>query len=390
MGEKTEQPTQKKLDDGRKKGEVGQSQDVHKLFIFAALLELILTLASSGIAKLKALVALPLAQLDRPFAAGVNEVLSKAGWDLLLFMLPVLGVAVAMRLIGGWIQFGLLFAPAAIKLDFNRLNPLNQFKQMFSSKQLFNLFNSLCKAVLISTVLYLVLPPALGDLIGLANTDLDTYWLAMIDLFSRLSHTCLGVLLVLAAIDFGLQKYFFMKGQRMDHEDIRKEYKEMEGDPHMKSQRKSLARELTKEPGSQASIRAPVEDADMLLVNPTHYAVALFYRPEQTPLPRIVCKGHDAQARELIERARQAGVPVIRFVWLARTLYHSDVGHFIPRATLQAVAQVYRLLRELDEHSDKELIEMPDAPEQASPLFARNQTLRPSHSEQRNLPEHPE
>ncbi|WP_122455842.1 type III secretion system export apparatus subunit SctU [Pseudomonas viridiflava] len=359
MSEKTEEPTQKKLDDARKKGQVGQSQDVPKLFIFAALMEMILGLVDGGMSRLKALIALPLTELDRPFNAALGEVLTKAGWELLLFMLPVLGIAAAMRLAGGWVQFGPLFATDSLKLDFERLNPINQFKQMFSSRQLFNLFNSLCKAVMITCVLYVLLPPALGDLIGLARTDLDSYWMALVELFTHLSRTCLGLLLVLAALDFALQKYFFVKGQRMSHEDIRKEYKESEGDPHMKSHRKALAREITDQPGSAAPARAPVEDADMLLVNPTHFAVALFYRPDQTPLPRIICKGRDAEARELIERARDAGVPVVRFVWLARTLYRENVGQFIPRATLQAVAQVYRLLREMDEQLKGDVIEMP-------------------------------
>ncbi|AZC84011.1 type III secretion system export apparatus subunit SctU [Pseudomonas chlororaphis] len=359
MSEKTEEPTEKKLADARKKGQVGQSQDVPKLLIFAALLELILGLAESGIDKLKALMSLPLQQLSKPFGTGLAEVLTKAGWELLLFMLPVLGIAVAMRLIGGWVQFGPLFAPEVLKLDFERLNPLNQFKQMFSSRQLFNLLNSVCKAVLIALVLYLVLPPALGDLIGLAGTDLDSYWLAIVALFTHLTRISLGVLLVLAIIDFALQKYFFVKGQRMSHEDVRKEFKQMEGDPHMKSHRKALARELIQQPASTAPAQAPLEDADLLLVNPTHYAVALFYRPQLTPLPRIICKGYDAEARELIDRARKSGVPVIRFVWLTRTLYRSEVGQFIPRETLQAVAQVYRLLRELDEQARQDMIEMP-------------------------------
>ncbi|AHF67071.1 type III secretion system export apparatus subunit SctU [Pseudomonas cichorii] len=359
MSEKTEEPTQKKLDDARKKGQVGQSQDIPKLFIFAALIEMILTMVDSGMERLKELMILPIMELDRPFGAALGEVMTKAGLELLLFMLPVLGVAVVMRLAGGWVQFGPLFATEALKLDFERLNPINQFQQMFSSRQLFNLFNSLCKAVMITLVLYWLLPPSLGDLIGLAQTDLDSYWKALVDLFRRLSRICLGLLLVLAILDFALQKYFFIKGQRMSHEDIRKEYKESEGDPHMKSHRKSLAREISEKPGSAAPAQAPVEDADMLLVNPTHFAVALFYRPEQTPLPRIICKGRDADARELIERARKAGVPVVRFVWLARTLYRENVGQFIPRATLQAVAQVYRLLREIDEQAKGDTIEMP-------------------------------
>ncbi|WP_260954397.1 type III secretion system export apparatus subunit SctU [Pseudomonas citri] len=360
MSEKTEKPTQKKLNDARKKGQIGQSQDVHKLLIFGALIELIFALAESGIDKLKGLMSVPFGQLDMPFQPALKEMSIKAGIDLLAFMLPALGLAVIMRVIGGWSQFGILFAPEALKLDFDRLNPINQFKQMFSARQLFNLFNSLSKAVLITCVLYVLLPPAVGDLIGLATTDLDTYWRAMIEMFSRLSRICLGVLLVLAALDFGLQKYFFLKGQRMSHEDIRKEHKDSEGDPHMKMHRRSMGRELTQDGAAPAPKKAPVEDADMLLVNPTHYAVALFYRPEETALPRIICKGQDAEARELIERAREAGVPVIRFVWLARTLYRSEVGRFIPRETLQAVAQAYRLLRELDEQARDEVIEITD------------------------------
>ncbi|BAP46070.1 type III secretion system export apparatus subunit SctU [Pseudomonas sp. LJDD11] len=363
MSEKTEQPTQKKLQDARKKGQVGQSQDVPKLLIFAALIELILALVDSGMQRLKGLMLLPLSQLDRPFAAANAEVWSKAALELLLFMLPVLGLAVVMRLVGGWIQFGPLFAPEALKLDFERINPIGQFKQMFSGRNLFNLLNSLCKAIFIGLVLYWVLPPALGDLIGLARTDLDSYWRALVELFTRLSRICLGLLLVLAVVDFALQKYFFIKGQRMSHEDIRKEHKEVEGDPHMKFHRKSLARELVQQPATAAPARAPVEEADMLLVNPTHFAVALYYRPEKTPLPRILCKGQDADARELIERARKAGVPVVRFVWLARTLYREQVGQFIPRPTLQAVAQVYRLLRELDEQAKGELIDMAQHPQ---------------------------
>src|SRR5690606_30208251 len=121
--------------------------------------------------------------------------------------------------------------------------------------------------------------------------------------------------------DFALQKYFFAKQLRMSHEEVRKEFKELEGDPHVKMHRRALARQLLEQPPAKPK---PVEEADMLVINPTHFAVALFYRPEQTPLPRLIDKATDADARALIARAQAAGVPVIQCVWLARTLYRED------------------------------------------------------------------
>lgn len=359
-GEKTEEATDHKLSEARKKGEVGQSQDVHKLLICWGLIEAILALADDGMRQLQSLVELPLRRLDQPFVRTFEEVLVHAGWMLASFSIVAVGLAVLLRVIGGWSQFGPLFAPKAFKLDFNRLNPVNQFKQMFSAQKLTELLTSVLKAAAICSVLYIVVKPALGVLIKLALTDLDQYWHTLADLFAQVAHATLGTLLAIAAFDFGLQKFFFLKRQRMSKEDIRNEHKQAEGDPHMKGHRKSMARQLIDQPGTAKPKPTGKEKADMLLVNPTHFAVALYYRPDTTPLPRILYKGQDADARELIAQAQEDGIPVIRYIWLARTLYKSDEGSYIPRDTLQAVAQVYRLLRELDEELGEEVIEMPD------------------------------
>jgi hypothetical protein len=146
----------------------------------------------------------------------------------------MVGVAVAMKLISSWMQFGLLFAPETLKLDFNRLNPISQLKQMFSVQQLMNLLMSLAKALLIGLILYVVIRPNLSALINLATSDLQSYVLALIELFRYLLHACLGLLLVLALIDFTLQKHFFAKRMRMTQVEVVKEYKDMEGDPHVK------------------------------------------------------------------------------------------------------------------------------------------------------------
>ncbi|PWC22409.1 EscU/YscU/HrcU family type III secretion system export apparatus switch protein [Brenneria roseae subsp. roseae] len=358
MSEKTEKPTEKKLEDARRKGEVGQSQDVPKLLICVGLIECVLALADSTMGKLQALIQLPLRRLDAPFGLAVKEIFHDAATLAMLFCLTAAAIAVLLRIVGGWIQYGPLFATEALKLDLNRLNPINHIKQMFSMRKLTEMLTNILKAIVIGSVFYNVVAPELEALVELAYGDLNGFWQGVKALLARISRTTLTALLVLSVMDFGLQKYFFLKQQRMSHQDLRNEHKNSEGDPHMKGHRKSMAHELLNQPVS-ARPKGRVEDADLLLVNPTHYAVALYYRPGETPLPRIVCKAENKQARQFIAQAQQADIPIVRFIWLTRTLYRSTPeGHYIPRETLQAVAQVYRVLRQLEDDAKNEIIEM--------------------------------
>lgn len=356
-GEKKHPASAKKLRDQRKKGQVAQSQDVAKLLVLTAISEIALFTAETSLQRFQQLMLLPMSRLTQPFARALEEVLFEGLVMFFSFALLMAGVAIATKLISSWMQFGLLFAPQALKLDFNRLNPVSQIKQMFSAQQLMNLLMSVAKAVLIGLILYVVIRPSLGTLINLATSDLQSYLLALIALFRHLLHVCLGMLLVLALIDLVLVKHFFAKRMRMTQVEVVKEYKDMEGDPHIKGQRRSLAYQLAQE---EPKVKLPkLEEADMLVVNPTHFAVALYYRPGKTPLPLLVDKGTDAEARTLIQRAKAAEVPVIQCIWLARTLYTKKLGASIPRETLQAVALIYRTLRELDADAKRETLELP-------------------------------
>ncbi|MCE8032149.1 type III secretion system export apparatus subunit SctU [Halomonas sp. MCCC 1A11057] len=363
MGEKTEKPTPKKLRDARKKGQVGQSQDVPKLLIVAALLEVVLAMVETGMGNMQDLVATPLGQLDQPFEYALQAVVVQCLTIAVSMIAMALGLAVIMRLLGSWLQFGFLFAPEALKIDFNKLNPFPQLKNMFSGKKLFELLNSLTKAIILAIILSLLLPPALQTLAKLPLTDLDTAWHAIALLFVKIERTCLLVLLVLAVLDFGMQKYFHLKSLKMSKDDIKQEYKSTEGDPHTKGYRRSLARELATSGGPARGSRPKpeLEEADALVVNPTHFAVGLYYRPETTPLPRIVCKGVDEDALALIEQAKEKGIPIIRFIWLARTLHRERAGGYIPRETLRHVAKIYQVIRELDDDAmDDGILHIPD------------------------------
>jgi type III secretion protein U len=357
-GEKKHAATPKKLRDQRKKGQVAQSQDVGKLLVLTALSEIALFTAETSMQRFQQLMVLPMSRLGQPFARALKEVLLEALVVFFSFALLMAGVAIAVKLISSWMQFGLLFAPESLKPNFSRLNPLSQVKQMFSAQSVMNLLMGIGKACLLALILYVVIGPSLGTLISLANSDLQSYILALIALFRHLLHACLGLLLVLALIDLALQKHFFAKRMRMTQVEVIKEYKDMEGDPHVKGQRRALAQQLAQE---EPQVKLPkLEESDMLVVNPTHFAVALYYRPGKTALPLLVDKGTDAQARKLIDRAKAADIPVIQCVWLARTLHEKNLGASIPRETLQAVAFIYRTLRELDDEAKRETLELPE------------------------------
>ena len=357
-GEKKHPASAKKLRDQRKKGQVAQSQDVGKLLVLTAISEIALFAAESSLQRFQQLMLLPMSRMNEPFARALEEVLVEGLLVFFSFALLMAGVAIAAKLISSWMQFGLLFAPEALKLDFNRLNPISQLKQMFSAQQIMNLLMSIAKAALICLILYVVITPSLGALINLATSDLPTYILALISLFRHLLHACLGLLLVLALIDVTMVRYFFAKRLRMTQVEVVKEYKDMEGDPHVKGQRRALAQQLAQE---EPKVKLPkLEESDMLVVNPTHFAVALYYRPGKTPLPLLVEKGTDANARQLIARAKAADIPVIQCVWLARTIYTKKLGENIPRETLQAVAVIYRTLRELDDEAKRQTLQLPE------------------------------
>lgn len=357
-GEKKHAATPKKLKDQRQKGQVAQSQDVGKLLVLTALSEIALFTAETSMQRFQQLLVMPMSRFEQPFVRALEEVLTEGLIVFFSFALLMAGLAIAVKLISGWIQFGFLFAPESLKLNFSRLNPLSQVKQMFSAKSLMNLLMGLVKALLLGVILYVVIGPSLSALINLATSDLQSYILALIILFRHLLHACLGLLLVLALIDMALQKHFFAKSMRMTQVEVMKEYKDMEGDPHVKGQRRQLAYQLAQE---EPKVKLPkLEESDMLVVNPTHFAVALYYRPGKTPLPLLVDKGTDAEARKLIDRAKAADVPVIQCVWLARTLYEKKLGANIPRETLQAVAFLYRTLRELNDEAKRETLEFPE------------------------------
>lgn len=358
MSEKTEDATPQKLQESRKKGQVSQSQDIPKLLICIGILETIFAMVDASMQRLQSMMLLPLTRLRDPFDHALEEIISDSVTVLIILVGIACAIALVLRIAGGWIQFGPLFATEALTPKMDALNPFNHLKNMFSARQFTQLLTSIIKAVIIGLVVWQAIEPDLGSLARLALGDLNGFWQGVMALFVKLARRVMMVMLAISLLDFGIQRYFFLKQQRMSHEDIKNEFKQSEGDPHMKGHRRQVAQEILHEDPVPAR-QVNVEEADVLLVNPTHFAVGLYYRPDETPLPRLLFKACDEEARAIIKEAQRKKRPVIRFVWLTRTLWRTTrEGAYIPRETLNAVAQVYRLLRELEEHYLDEVIEI--------------------------------
>lgn len=354
--DKTEEPTQKKLQDAREKGQVGQSQDFNKLIIAAVVLQVLISMTEYGVDQLSSSIEATLLRIDMPFQLALKEVFKQSYHAYFGLLALTLAPAVLMRLLATWSQFGLLIAPKALIPNLSKLNPVNAAKNMFSKQKFMDLLLNIFKAGLVVLALLLVVKPSLALLFLIPHSDLQHLVTVVSHILGELHVKTLGLLFIVAGADFLLKKHFHKKGLMMSKEDVKQEFKQSQGDPHVKGQRKQLARQIANDPGKA---KQPKKKPDAVVVNPTHFAVELYYRPGETPLPVILNHAQDDDAKSIIHSAHQQRIPVIRCIWLARRLCTYDVGSYIPRETLQAVAEIYHLLRELDVAGDVINLDMP-------------------------------
>ena len=346
-GEKTEQPTQKRLDDARKKGQVARSREVDSALVLLATFAVFRFGGGYMWSSAESLFVDTYADLDRdPLTTELTSVL---GADLvgrgLLLLFPLLVAIVALALLGGIAQTGgPLFSVQALKPQGSRLNPLQGAKRIFASKQaLANLAKSLAKFAVLGGVAGLVLWLRRDELYSLGLTaGLLPSLGVLVDLSFQLLLVVTLVVALMAAADYMFQRYDFSTQMRMSRQDVKDELRQTEGDPHVKAELARLRRSLL------SRVMQTVPEADVVLVNPTHYAVALRYDPASSNAPVVLAKGARLIAQRIREVAEENGVPVIRNAPLTRALYSAaEVGREIPAELYEAVAEilafVYRL-----------------------------------------------
>lgn len=343
-GDKTEKPTPKRLLDARKKGDVPKSRDLSATVTLLVWLLLFAVLAIPAAQRVQALVELLFQALGRGWDAGgfvlVARSLGAAAIECLLWITAALLVPVtAVGLLTDFLQVGAVWAVEKVSPKMSHLNPAEGIKRMFSMDSLVELIKNVLKASLLLGLGWLLVRQSLPDWMALVRQDGDgarTIAALLWDATWRLAAWAVAAFVIVAMLDAFWQRHSFTKKLRMSLRDIKQEFKDNEGDPMLKQQRKQAHAEWSQQGASQAA-----RLASALVVNPTHIAVAIDYDRERCPVPLISAKGEGDVAAAMRAAAEDAGVPIVRNVPLARDLLaRAEVGEAIPPDLFDIIAEV--------------------------------------------------
>ncbi|MCH9632151.1 MAG: Yop proteins translocation protein U [Chlamydiae bacterium] len=347
MAEKSEKATPKKLRDARKKGQVAKSQDLPAAFTFIVAITTTLAFAKT-IYKEIASYILSAFHAFRHTDDLVSTLLNYLvyGFQIILKVsLPILVVTVIVGVLCNIVIVGPLFSFEALKPDLKRLNPISNLKQKFKLKTLVELIKQILKISGVVVIIYYTIRSDLREVIfgaaipPLGSALIFNYFLVKVVIR-------VGIFFIAIAIfDVVYQKMNFAKEMKMEKFEVKQEYKDTEGDPHIKGRRRQIGQEIAYEEGSVKNVKK----AKAVITNPTHYAVAFEYRQPSMPAPKILVKGSGKIAETIIKEAEANSVPIVRNVPLAQTLFKKGkVGKYIPRDTYEAVAEILKWLASLE------------------------------------------
>lgn len=347
-GEKTEEPTQKRKDDNRKEGKVLKSQEVNHAFELIAvfiLLKVVIGLLGTEFLSVFELVYNKIPDMVTywngniviaDFSIMIREIFIKILWILAPFF--IVGVVVAFLVQLVQVKWKVSFKP--MKPKFSKLNPVNGFKRLFSAQKLMQLIFSILKIVLIMWVVFDALKDDWKYLFIMYDIPLMQGVTLVGNIVLNLGLKISLFFLIIAAADFFYQRYKFNKDSKMTKQEVKDEYKQAEGDPQIKGKIKSKMLEV-----SRRRMMQQLPDADVVITNPTHFAVAVKYDPDTYDAPYVVAKGADHLAAKIKEIAKENHIEIVENKPLARMLYANvEVGEQIPQELFQTVAEILAMV----------------------------------------------
>lgn len=349
-GEKTEPATPKRLRQARKQGDVAKSKDVTGTLGLAFSIVLIMFALTQGIDQLAQLTIDSLSVSDTAFDIRFRQ-FGYAAFGILLSISALILLPIALfGLLLEFLQTGPVFALEKLQPKLENLNPAAGLKKIFSLDNMIELLKNLWRVFVLALIGWLVISSTMGELMQLPVSDPMYIVIAVKTMVIRLLGWTLVVFLFITALDAAYQHHAYAKKMRMSVQDIKKEHKDNEGDPILKGQRRQLQMEWSQESANQASRAASV-----IVVNPTHIAIAIRYEQKSLPVPVITAKGKDEHARAMRQAANEAFVPVLRNEKLARQLLHDvEEGDPVPRELFDVIAQIILWARQtrnkLDPH----------------------------------------
>ena len=335
--EKTEEPTPKKIEDARKEGNVAKSQDVSSVVTLVVGIVVLIFYLKFVVYKIMDFYVYYLSFFSHEFT--LNDILSlflKSALEVLLLLAPLALAIMLAGVIGNVAQFGFLFTTKAIMPKFSKINPISGLKNLFSTKKLFEGVKMTLKVAIAFFVGFKLFLSWLNEIPKLELFDLMTQIKWLTDKAVILAFTMIGVFLVFAAIDFAFQKYSYKKSLKMSKQEIKDEMKNSEGNPEIKAKIRQIQMKM-----AQNRMMGEVPKADVVVTNPTHYAVAIRYNRAEDRAPKVVAKGVDHLAQKIKEIARENDVMIVENKPLARQLYAEvEIDEEIPEKLYKAVIEV--------------------------------------------------
>ena len=343
-GEKTELPTPKKLRDARQKGQVCTSKDIVSTALLVVLFAVLAWMGGALLVETQQLIGTIGARLEDPAHGAVQACSVLAVILILKYSLIFVCVAAVVAIVANVAQVGFLFTFEPLKPNFSKLNPAEGAKKIFSKKNFFEFLKNCVKVCFLSWLLYKIILASVPELLEMCYGTVEDIMPSLRVMLKRLAVYTAAGYIIIAIVDRIFQGKNFTKEMMMTKDEVKREYKEMEGSQEIKQAQREFRNELLNGPEPAKATK----EASVIVTNPTHLAIGIRFNADEYPLPRIVVAGADRIAKIIRETAMAEGIPILEDVPLARSLYaEGRVGDFVPESLLEPVAEVLQWVKRL-------------------------------------------
>ncbi len=349
--DKTEEPTPKKQEEAREKGQLGKSQDLTAAIMSGIAIMFLFFYGSEIVRYHIDSVIFIFTHFDE-LELSHDNIIAQAGtaiYSSVMVMLPFFMVMLVAGVVANITQIGFLWTFKPMQPDFKKINPISGLQQKFKLKTVVTALMNIAKVLVFSWVGYVVLGNAWQDIFKLTGQDLVYGMSLFSSIFFKLALYILIVMFILAIIDFSYQKWQTLQQNKMTKQEVRDEHKNYEGDPKIKQKRRQIQQQMARQ-----RMMKDVKDADVVITNPTHYSIAVKYDELTMRAPIVVAKGVDVLALKIREIAKTNTIPIVENKPLARALYKTtEIGEPIPQKLFKAVAEILAYVFSLKQGSQK-------------------------------------
>jgi flagellar biosynthetic protein FlhB len=341
--EKTEEPTSKKIADAKKEGNVPKSMEVPGAAILFFCSIYLVFFAGYFFDEIRKMMLYILSFIGHDIDGSIIFTITHSVISTLMYALtPLFILVIVLGVAFNLMQFGFVTAP--LKIDLQKIDPISGAKNVFSMKKLLEAFKLFLKLTIIFIVMVIILMIVWEDILRMMDMETE----ASIELINQLTiyflASILLIIIIFAIIDFFFTRYYYFKQLKMSKQEVKDEHKQMEGDPLVKGRIRSIQMKMARQ-----RMLADVSEADVVITNPTHYAVALTYKQNEQSAPKLVAKGIDFLALKIKDIARENKVPIIENPALARALYDQvEIEMEIPSEFYKAIAEIFTYVYELN------------------------------------------